>query len=83
VASVRDTGCGMEPQVMARVHEPFFTTKGARGTGLGMCIVKSLIETNGGLLELRSRVGHGTEVEMIFELDEADADGWGAVERAA
>jgi signal transduction histidine kinase len=81
--SVRDTGCGMEASVLARIHEPFFTTKGVRGTGLGMCIVKSLVEANGGELTVRSQPGRGTEVELSFELHAAGEPGAAPGERAA
>jgi signal transduction histidine kinase len=73
----------MDPQLLARIHEPFFTTKGAGGTGLGMCIVKSLVEGNGGALEVFSRPGHGTEVDMTFDLDAVDDPGPDVRERAA
>ncbi|HVP37784.1 MAG TPA: ATP-binding protein [Candidatus Saccharimonadales bacterium] len=78
IATVRDTGAGMEPAVLDRIHEPFFSTKGAHGTGLGMCIVKSLVEANGGVLVLRSQPGQGTEVEMRFEAlaGSGELEGW-------
>ena len=56
---VRDNGVGIPPQELARVTEPFFSTKNG-GTGLGLAIVNRIVERHGGSLELDSRVGEGT-----------------------
>jgi PAS domain S-box-containing protein len=62
---VSDTGCGMEPDVLARAIEPFFSTKGiGRGTGLGLSMVHGLAAQLGGALRLRSAPGEGTTVEL-------------------
>ncbi len=68
IVVIEDTGCGMNPTAITRIFDPFFSTKGSGGTGLGMCIVKSLVQSNGGRLELRSRPGQGTCVELTFDL---------------
>lgn len=70
---IEDTGCGMDPTALTRVFDPFFSTKGSGGTGLGMCIVKSLVQSNGGRLDLRSRPGEGTCVELTFDLLQGDS----------
>ncbi|WP_207482933.1 MHYT domain-containing protein [Arenibaculum pallidiluteum] len=63
--SVSDTGEGMDEDVLARVQEPFFTTKGVgKGTGLGLSMVHGLAEQSGGCLVLRSRKGEGTTAEI-------------------
>ncbi len=60
-AWVQDNGPGMSEEVLARVFEPFFTTKPVgEGTGLGLPVVKQLVESWGGHLQLHSRPGHGT-----------------------
>jgi CheY-like chemotaxis protein len=62
---VRDTGCGMSPEVVARATEPFFTTKGTgKGTGLGLSMAQGLAEQSGGRLVLESCPGKGTTVEL-------------------
>ncbi len=62
VVSVTDNGCGMTPEIKARVFEPLFTTKSAgEGTGLGMDIVHRLVvENHQGSIELESTIGKGT-----------------------
>ncbi len=58
---VHDTGEGIEPEVMARIYEPFFTTKGPdRGTGLGLALVHAIVEQHGGWIECESAPGQGT-----------------------
>jgi len=68
---VRDEGEGMPPDVLAQVFEPFFTTKQTgQGTGLGLPIVKGLVEDGGGTLDIASEVGRGTTVTVSLPLEE-------------
>jgi PAS domain S-box-containing protein len=61
--TVRDTGTGMEPEVLARAFEPFFTTKREdNGTGLGLATVYGIVAGAGGRVAIESRVGAGTAV---------------------
>ncbi len=60
VISVADSGCGIAPNMVQTMFEPFVTTKGERGTGLGLWIVKGIVENHGGKLRVRSKVGKGT-----------------------
>jgi signal transduction histidine kinase len=55
-----DSGTGIAENMMQTMFEPFVTTKGERGTGLGLWIVKGIIENHGGRLRVRSKVGKGT-----------------------
>ncbi len=56
---VQDTGCGMPPEVLQRLFEPFFTTR-EQGSGLGLAVARRSIERNGGSLAVQSAVGKGT-----------------------
>ena len=59
--SVRDNGPGIPPEILPKVFEPYFTTKGTQqGTGLGLNIVQRLVKEAGGALHVRSRLGEGT-----------------------
>ena len=62
--SVADTGVGMSDEVRAHAIEPFFTTKGPRGTGLGLSVSHSVMQRHGGELSLRPNDGGGTVVTL-------------------
>jgi two-component system sensor histidine kinase FlrB len=64
---VSDTGPGMEPEVQARVFEPFFTTR-QEGTGLGLAIVRGVAQAHGGRVEVQSQPGEGSAFEMRLPL---------------
>jgi PAS domain S-box-containing protein len=66
VLCVRDEGPGMPAEVRRRAMEPFFTTKGAQGTGLGLAMVHGFVQQSRGKVEIESREGQGTTVRMIF-----------------
>ena len=63
--TVGDNGAGIETEHLERVFEPLFTTR-PQGTGMGLAIVQKLVTKMGGLVELRSQLGHGTTVELRF-----------------
>ena len=64
---VRDTGCGMPPEVLDRALDPFYTTKAVgQGTGLGLALVYSTVKAHHGWLDLRSEPGQGTVVTLGF-----------------
>jgi PAS domain S-box-containing protein len=77
VLEVRDTGVGIPPEHLARVTDPFFTTKEeGRGTGLGLAVCKRIIEQHQGALEIHSRVGDGTAIRVTLPVRAAaDPDG--------
>lgn len=64
---VSDSGSGIDPTVLARLGEPFFTTK-VTGTGLGLTVVKAVARAHQGELTLRSRVGRGTCAQVSLPL---------------
>ncbi len=57
--TIADTGHGIPPAVMRRMYEPFYTTKGMNGTGLGLWISRGIIEKHRGQIQARSRLGNG------------------------
>lgn len=57
---IRDTGCGMTIEQVRRLGEPYFTTKGQKGTGLGMMVAFSVITALGGKMKVKSEVGKGS-----------------------
>ena len=67
--TIADTGTGMDEATLAKICEPFFTTKGIGGTGLGLWVTQDLIRKNGGDMRIRSSVserGHGTVTSLFF-----------------
>ena len=73
IVEVTDTGTGMSAEVQARVFEPFFTTKGDRGTGLGLAMVRGVVERHGGSIALESRPGRGTTFRLSFRASNVEA----------
>jgi CheY-like chemotaxis protein/two-component sensor histidine kinase len=71
--AVADTGAGIPAKVLARVTEPFFTTKPrGQGTGLGLSMARDFAEQSGGALEIESEVGRGTTVTLWLPDGEAE-----------
>ena len=57
---MQDTGCGISEENKRRIFDVFFSTKGTKGTGLGLAVTRKIIQEHGGTLEVASEVGEGT-----------------------
>ena len=67
--SISDTGCGIPTEVMAKIRNPFFTTKEVgKGTGLGLSIVDRIVTQHGGELRIESEPGKGTTVTVVLPI---------------
>lgn len=65
--SVKDTGCGIDPSIVHRIFEPYFTTKPpGKGTGMGLAIVYNVVKRMKGIINVESKPGEGTIFKMIF-----------------
>lgn len=72
--TVADTGIGMDETTLSKLFEPYFSTKGAQGTGLGMAMVAAQTAAGGGALSVLSAPGRGTTVRLFWPLAEAAPD---------
>jgi signal transduction histidine kinase/DNA-binding response OmpR family regulator len=70
---VSDTGVGMDEATKRRCLEPFFTTKGERGTGLGLAMVYGAVQRHGAEIEIDSTVGEGTTFRLVFPVPSGTA----------
>ncbi|GAB6095812.1 hypothetical protein JCM14469_20650 [Desulfatiferula olefinivorans] len=69
VLGVFDTGCGMTPDTLKHIFDPYFTTKGKdQGTGLGLSVVRSMVERQGGFVHVTSEPGKGTRFYVFLRL---------------
>jgi PAS domain S-box-containing protein len=75
VIRVIDTGAGISPTLLGRIWDPFFTTKEEGvGTGLGLSVVHSIVTEHGGVVEVQSELGLGTEFTVRLPLEIASAE---------
>jgi PAS domain S-box-containing protein len=75
---VADTGCGMTDEVKSRLFTSFFSTKGAKGTGLGLLVTRKLIEEHKGSIDVDSEQGRGTTFTVklpVGKTEEAQSEG--------
>jgi PAS domain S-box-containing protein len=74
VLTVSDTGTGMPETVRRRAFEPFFSTKGERGSGLGLSVSYSIVKRHGGDIRVESQDGRGTTFTLNFPVGADDAE---------
>ncbi|MEA4949623.1 MAG: ATP-binding protein [Petrimonas sp.] len=70
--SVKDNGSGMAPETVAKLENPFFTTRTTRRVGLGVPFLKMSSEQAGGSLKIQSEPGAGTTIEAVYKTDNPD-----------
>jgi len=69
---VRDNGCGIAPEAREKIFDVFFSTKGGKGTGLGLAVTKKIVEEHGGTIRVKSTLGAGTEFTITLPIDGAE-----------
>ena len=75
ILDVADTGCGIHTKDLARICDPFFTTKPTdQGTGLGLSVSYGIIKNHGGDIRVASRAGQGTTFSILLPLSPAAGD---------
>jgi hypothetical protein len=75
--TIKDNGKGIEPGMLAQVTDPYVTSRTTRKVGLGLPLFRQNAEQTGGSLAIKSEVGVGTEVEVIFHAEHIDLPPWG------
>ncbi|GAB4171113.1 MAG: hypothetical protein Kow00108_05480 [Calditrichia bacterium] len=68
IVRIKDTGEGMEPEIQEKIFEPFFSTKGEKGTGLGLAMAYGIIKQHSGDILVESNKGYGTEFKVFLPL---------------
>ena len=76
--SVRDTGCGMKPEIVDKIFDPYFTTKG-RGTGLGLAVVHAIVTAHRGIIRVESAPGKGSLFCVYLPCSNEEMTGPGVV----
>ncbi len=70
LVEIKDSGEGMEQEILQKIFTPFFTTKKRHGTGLGLSICWKLVRKNGGIMRVKSEKGRGTVFSLLFPVRE-------------
>jgi two-component system NtrC family sensor kinase len=64
--SVKDEGTGIPPELVSRIFEPFFSTKGGKTDGLGLAVCLGIVQQHGGTIHVESQVGEGTRFRVVL-----------------
>jgi len=72
--SLEDSGSGMDSKTMSQIFDPFFSTKGERGTGLGLSQVYGFAKRSGGTIDVQSQLGHGSKFTFYFPRQYAESN---------
>jgi CheY-like chemotaxis protein len=65
--TIRDTGCGIAPELMERIFDPYFTTQEVgKGSGMGLAVVHGIVQSIGGVIDVSSQLGEGTTFDVFF-----------------
>lgn len=70
---VRDNGCGMDGETREKLFNPMFSTKGGKGTGLGLLVTGKLVEEHRGSIDIESQMGHGSTFTMKLPCEPSDS----------
>lgn len=74
--TVADSGCGLTPERLERIYDPFFTTKPVgQGTGLGLTISRSIVNSKGGVITCKSKLGEGTTFKILLPMKQKEVQG--------
>jgi len=69
--TVEDTGQGIDPEVITRIFDPYFTTKGiGEGTGMGLSVAHGIVKSHGGDIRVKSKPGKGTSIQVLLPICE-------------
>ena len=73
--TVKDNGSGIDPKIKGLIFDPYFTTKDVdKGLGMGLAIVYGIVKKHDGVITVKSKLGKGTTVEMLFPITEETAE---------
>ncbi|MBI2224957.1 MAG: hybrid sensor histidine kinase/response regulator, partial [Betaproteobacteria bacterium] len=73
--AIIDTGCGIPPQNLKRIFDPFFTSKEVgKGTGLGLSVSHGIVRAHGGAIEAESKVGEGATFRVYLPIEPPPGD---------